>query len=460
MGYTIARSDARVKLVAREQPLAVKALPRGPQALPPAAVAAEHRRRLIEAAVELLAEDRDQALTIGALTARARVSRGAFYEVFPNRLACLVAACEDRIGRLVAAARTGWARANGDPLEGLIEALLRTLDEDPASARVVFVELPALGFEAMQARARTLDGLEELWERASARERIDLPLRAVTGALQKIVGGRLLRGEPRLFSDIAAELTAWAATYAVTGPRRPPPTRLRPMPAPRRTKAGPRTEARPLAAGRHGLERQFVIHDQRERILAAMADAIAEHGYSATSIGEVVARARVSRQTFYMHFSGKHDCFRQARDVGAQQIMLATATGFSSGDGSWASSIWHGLRAFTGFLASEPGFARLGLMEVMAAGPESALTLDQTLDAFAVAITPAYELDARTAALPRLCSEAIAGGIWELCVEAVVAESPHELVRTLPEMVYVAIAPFLGPAEAHRAVTRWARSER
>src|SRR5690349_15535082 len=47
----------------------------------------------------------------------------------------------------------------------------------------------------------------------------------------------------------------------------------------------------------------------RMRLQHAMACAVAEKGYAAVTIADVVAGAQVSKRTFYEHFSGKEDCF-------------------------------------------------------------------------------------------------------------------------------------------------------
>jgi len=58
-----------------------------------------------------------------------------------------------------------------------------------------------------------------------------------------------------------------------------------------------------LPPGRHGLPREFVVHNQRERLIAGLAEAVAEHGYSGTTIAHITAHAAVSRRTFYEHAS-------------------------------------------------------------------------------------------------------------------------------------------------------------
>lgn len=47
----------------------------------------------------------------------------------------------------------------------------------------------------------------------------------------------------------------------------------------------------------------------RQRLLDALAESIAEQGYRATTVADVVRRARTSRRTFYEHFADKEACF-------------------------------------------------------------------------------------------------------------------------------------------------------
>jgi len=47
----------------------------------------------------------------------------------------------------------------------------------------------------------------------------------------------------------------------------------------------------------------------RERLLRALETAIAEDGYSRTTVSDIVRRARTSRRTFYEHFDSREACF-------------------------------------------------------------------------------------------------------------------------------------------------------
>src|SRR5712691_7213909 len=84
------------------------------------------------------------------------------------------------------------------------------------------------------------------------------------------------------------------------------------------TTGGPRRRPHQLPSGRHGLLPTFVAANQRERIMAAVGPAVTELGYPEMSVEAIVARAGVSRRTFYEHFKNKEDAFLAAYDAVVQ----------------------------------------------------------------------------------------------------------------------------------------------
>jgi len=91
-----------------------------------------------------------------------------------------------------------------------------------------------------------------------------------------------------------------------------------------------------LPRGRHRLSHQQVVASQRTRMLRAVADAVAEEGYAATTVASVLSRAGVSRETFYQQFRDKEDCFLVAFDASVEGLMRAVeaaAVGGNSDEG-------------------------------------------------------------------------------------------------------------------------------
>ncbi|TDC83255.1 TetR/AcrR family transcriptional regulator [Actinomadura sp. 7K507] len=127
---------------------------------------------------------------------------------------------------------------------------------------------------------------------------------------------------------------------------------------------------RRLPRGRHALSRTEVERVHRDRLCAAMAAAMTEKGYVGTSVEDVLKLARVSRQSFYGLFSSKIDCFMAAFDI-ASELLRHRLEGAAEGGGDPLARFERAFTAYLDALASEPGYARLFLVEVYAAGPEA-----------------------------------------------------------------------------------------
>src|SRR5688572_28032972 len=71
----------------------------------------------------------------------------------------------------------------------------------------------------------------------------------------------------------------------------------------------------------HGLNRDVVVAFQRTRLLEAVGRAVAERGYAAETIDDVVRRAGVSKKTFYEHFADKEECFLAAYEAASEELL-------------------------------------------------------------------------------------------------------------------------------------------
>jgi len=168
---------------------------------------------------------------------------------------------------------------------------------------------------------------------------------------------------------------------------------------------------------------------QRERLLDAMARTVARRGYTATSVADVLKVARISRRTFYEQFVDKEDCFLAAYDAIAGLCAERFAAAYRDAPG-WQAGLEAAYAVLLETLAAEPDFARLGVVEVLAAGPRALARRDRTLACFMRLVD-----DARTHAVgdgvpPPLVGQAIAGGIYELVYSRIVREQ----TATLPEL--------------------------
>jgi AcrR family transcriptional regulator len=204
--------------------------------------------------------------------------------------------------------------------------------------------------------------------------------------------------------------------------------------------SSPTAQAPRLPAGRHGLPREFIAQNQRERIITALVDTVAERGYNATTVAHITKAASVSRRTFYEHFADKEACFLAAYDMVADHIrtsMQAAAASFEE----WPQKVRAALATMLSFLAGEPELARLCMIEPIAAGGEVAARHRQAMAGF-VEVLKANRPDSPGGRpLPETTEEALVGGIAALIVREINAGRAKELEQLLPDLVELVLAP-------------------
>jgi AcrR family transcriptional regulator len=210
-------------------------------------------------------------------------------------------------------------------------------------------------------------------------------------------------------------------------------------------------EVTQLPRGRHRLTREEVLASQRGRMLEAMAQAVLEKGYVHATVADVLSRARVSRETFYEHFADKEECFLAAYDTVVEQLLSAVGQAYEQAD-VWSQKVHDGLETFLAYLAAEPAFARMCIVEVVAAGPEARSRRDAAMRVFVDFLEPGRAEAARGIRVPEIAAEIVVGGIYEIIYARLQRDAANELVEMLPELLYCALVPYIGHAEAEQAV--------
>ncbi len=204
-----------------------------------------------------------------------------------------------------------------------------------------------------------------------------------------------------------------------------------------------------LPPGRHGLPREFVAHNQRERLIAGLAEAVVENGYSGTTIAHITSHAAVSRRTFYEHFSSKDECFVAAYDTVMSELRERVTQGFEEA-GDWPHAVRSGIAAMLAFLAAEPHLARLCMVEALVAGPVVVERYDAAIQSF----VPYFQSGREgrppevLARLSPTTEEALVGGMVSLISRRIIAGRAEQLEELLPDLVEFTLTPYLGSEEA------------
>jgi len=205
-----------------------------------------------------------------------------------------------------------------------------------------------------------------------------------------------------------------------------------------------------LPPGRHLIPRDFVSQNQRERMLLATAELVAERGYQKTTIELIAKTARVALVTFYEHFANKEECFLAAFDenVAAAGEVFAELL---DPEQPWVEQISTGLEVLLEMVVREQARAKLCIVEAQAAGTESLARYQSMLERVAPKLREGRELNPRASRLPDGLEVAIAGGLMWLVHQRLVSDRVDDLKGLLPEMLQVTLTPYVGEVEAARA---------
>jgi AcrR family transcriptional regulator len=204
-----------------------------------------------------------------------------------------------------------------------------------------------------------------------------------------------------------------------------------------------------LPAGRHGLPREFIVQNQRERIVTALVDTVAERGYNATTVANITKAAAVSRRTFYEHFADKEACFLAAYEMVADHIAAAMRAAAESFE-DWPQQVRAALATMLSFLAGEPELARLCMIEPVAAGGEIAARHRESMQGLVDILKAGRPKLAGDRPLPEATEETLVGGVVSLIVREISAGRAEQLESLLPDLVELTLAPYVGTEEAER----------
>jgi AcrR family transcriptional regulator len=433
--------------------------------------AGPERERIVEALIEIAAERGYAETSVETIVERAGVDRPAFDRCFRGKHDCFLFAWQQLSEECMKGIFTAYNSREEwpDRLRAVAHEVVRGLSRDPGRATFA-VEVLASGDAARARRDLTMRMIASLID--AGRNEMEDPdsvphttAEALAGSAYGQLYSRVVRGDveelpglvPQLMSAAVMPYLGMDAALAELSRDSESAARYRRGVA---RKSGKRTateesaenyppELARLPPGRHGLPREFVVHNQRERLIAGIAEAIAENGYSGTTIAHITRHAAVSRRTFYEHFSSKDECFVAAYDTVMEQLRDCVSEGFEGAE-DWPHSVKDGIGAMLAFLAANPHLARLCMVEALVAGPVVVERYDAAIQSF----VPYFE-GGREGRPPEVLErlsptteEALVGGMVSLISRRIIAGKAEQLEELLPDLVEFTLTPYLGSEEA------------
>ncbi len=184
----------------------------------------------------------------------------------------------------------------------------------------------------------------------------------------------------------------------------------------------------------------------RARLLEGFSASVAEKGYAATTIADIVRLARVSKRTFYEHFADKDACFLASYRAASDEMLAAIASAVDP-TAPWETQMRVAMRAYLAALEENPALTRTFLLEIHAAGPaalEARRGIHQRFAELLRALTgAARKTNPELGTLSRAMATALVGGINELVLAALAGDLQLRTVeKTATALVHaVLLAP-------------------
>jgi AcrR family transcriptional regulator len=203
----------------------------------------------------------------------------------------------------------------------------------------------------------------------------------------------------------------------------------------------------PVQPGQRRDSSRQVLSVQRSRLIAAAIDCCEEGPLTRLTVARIIARARVSRKTFYEVFIDAEDCFLAAFDDVYQHIRERALAGYADGQ-DWRSGTRAAVGEVLSLLESEVGLARLCIVDAFAAGERVLARRTEIIDEIGGAIDAGRRHSSTPPPPEGLTGRAIAGGALALLHSLLVEEATPRLTEWAGPLMAMIVIPYLGRAEA------------
>lgn len=214
----------------------------------------------------------------------------------------------------------------------------------------------------------------------------------------------------------------------------------------------------PLPRGPHELSREQVAESQRTRLMAALTELMAAHGYHGVRLAELVTRAGVSKATFYEHFTDKEQCMLAAYEQYARTLIAAIVPPSTEDAPLLEDFVGGVVTRFIAVIDRDLTTARAFFVELDSAGPEARARRRFERHAFAALVAQGHEharsRDPSLTPLPTIAYEAVVDAVAGIVRDRLDSDPASDLSRLIPDLTLTFSAMFLGAHAAQAAGPR------
>jgi AcrR family transcriptional regulator len=201
-----------------------------------------------------------------------------------------------------------------------------------------------------------------------------------------------------------------------------------------------------------------VRENEREALTHAMLELSGERGYRQATLKRLLAISGVEPSQFYRHFRNRGECFAAAYELEAERL-CGSLLGACARESSLRDGVHTAILELLRFAVDRPNTVRAILCEVQVAGGVALSKHDELLDRLSHALSsasgepqdPPQSPHTATPTPPR-AAEFIVGAI-EGVVKSCLSE-PRNLSAVVPELMHIALGPYLGEDVARAELSR------
>lgn len=201
-----------------------------------------------------------------------------------------------------------------------------------------------------------------------------------------------------------------------------------------------------IRQAKRGMPRGYVSEIQRARMLSAAVDAIKESGYAQLTVAQVIARAKVSRKTFYDLFEDREDCFLAVFEVTLSQLSARVARAYKA-ESNWREGVRAGLAALLWSIDEDPELARLCVVDALGGGARVLTARARTIVVLRETIDLGRQPGAKNGP-PAVTAEGVIGAVLAVLHARLLERSTEPYVALHGSLMSMIVLPYLGTRAA------------
>jgi AcrR family transcriptional regulator len=193
--------------------------------------------------------------------------------------------------------------------------------------------------------------------------------------------------------------------------------------------------------------------EQRERILDAVAGEIAKGGFSELTVEGISVRAELPEAAFHQHFADLEEAVEIAHEVFLERFRTRLKIACNAQSG-WPLKVKVGIGVGLDFAAASPAQMLLLSFDSVTTSRTIARRSTEARDQLARFLAAGRTETEHGVGLPALTEQMLIGGLLGIVSSQLIAGEATRLPGLAPELVFLALLPYLGSEEATRVARR------